>query len=158
MNDWEIPELNTHFFFRERPEAIPGDLRPIWRIGLVLLILHISSRSRRSSFGRLHVLNWALRSEEGRNALLGILKGQRSPETMVVRIEPSLNRAVDYASGEGLVQQVQGSRIELTGPGEKEAKNILKCEEIYKDEREFLYEIGKKVTERLVTELFGGEA
>ncbi len=158
MGSGLIPELNIRFIFKERPEAIPGDLRPLWRIGLVLLMLHTASRGGTSSFGRLHVLNWALRSEEGRDALLRILDGQLFPGTVVVRIEPSLNRAVDYAHGEGLVRRVEGNRIELTARGEAEAKRILGHEMLYQSEREFLGAIGKRVTENLVKRLFQGQA
>lgn len=155
MSSTTIPELDTPFVFRERPEAIPGDLRPLWRIGLVLLMLHLSSRGGKSSFGRLHVLNWAIRSEDGRRALLGILNGNLFPGTVVVRIEPSLNRAVDYAHGERLVERVQGNRIQLTNHGNAEAKGILEHEELYRNERSFLYDVSKRVTESLVKELFG---
>ena len=105
MGSITIPELDTPFVFREQPEAIPGDLRPLWRIGLVLLMLHLASRGKKSSFGRLHVLNWALRSERGQEALIGILNRKPFPGTVIVRIEPSLNRAVDFAHGERLVER-----------------------------------------------------
>lgn len=158
MRSVEIPELNTPFVFNERPESIPGDLRPMWRIGLLLLMLYMASRGSKSSFGRLHVLNWALRSDEGRDALLGILEGRLFPGTVVVRIEPSLNRAVDFAHGEGLLKKVGGDRIELTSPGEAEAKRMLEQDELFTSEREYLEQVGKKLTEKLVAELFGGQS
>ncbi len=157
MSKPEIPELNTPFVFKERPESIPGDLRPLWRIGLVLLMLYAASRGKRSSFGRLHVLNWALRSDEGRDALLGILKGQLFPGTVVVRIEPSLNRAVDFAHGEGLLKKVGGAHIVLTSHGEAEAKRLFEHKELYVSERDYLEQVGKKLTEKLVNDLFGGQ-
>lgn len=158
MSRPKIPELDTTFVFNERPESIPGDLRPLWRIGLLLLILYVASRAKKTSFGRLHVLNWALRSDEGRDALLGMLEGRLSPGTVVVRIEPSLNRAVDLAHGESLLRKVGGDRIELTPTGEAEAKRILEQNELFVSEREYLEQVGKKLTEKLVSELFGGQS
>jgi len=158
MHSVEIPELDTPFLFRDRSESIPGDLRPLWRISMLLLMLYIASRGKKSSFGRLHVLNWALRSDEGRDALLGVIDGHLLPGMVVVRIEPSLNRAVDFALGEGLVKKVGGDRIELTSTGEAEVKRILKQEELFNSEREYLEQIGKKLTEKLVSELFGRES
>ena len=152
-----IPELNIPFVFRERPEAIPGDLRPLWRIGLLLLMLYMASRGGKSSFGRLHVLNWAIRSKEGRDALLRVLEGRLYPGMVVVRIEPSLNRAVDLAHGEGLVKRVRGDRIELTARGQVEAIRILEHKKLYASEREYLNIVAKRVTEKLVTELFKGQ-
>jgi len=158
MSRIEIPALDTPFVFNERPECIPGDLRPLWRIGLLLLMLYMASRGKKSSFGRLHVLNWALRSDEGRVALLGILEGRRLPGTVVVRIEPSLNRAVDFALGELLLRKVGGDRVELTSAGEAEAKRILEQDELFVSEREYLGKVHKRLTERLVSDLFGGPA
>lgn len=158
MHRLEIPELDTQFVFNQRPESIPGDLRPLWRIGLVLLMLHMASWGKKSSFGRLHVLNWALRSDEGRDALLGILNGRLLPGTVVVRIEPSLNRAVDFAHGEGLLRRVGGDRVELTSTGEAEARRILQQDDLFANEREYLKQVGKKLTETLVAELFGGQS
>jgi len=154
MSDLRIAELETPFVFRDRPEAIPGDLRPIWRIGQVLLVLHMASRGGRSSFARLHVLNWALHSEGGRESLFGILDGQLFPGTVVIRIEPSLNRAVDYALGEDLVKLVQGDRIQLTIGGRAEAQRIMQYEGLYERERKFLHTLGKRVTEKLIVEIF----
>ncbi len=158
MSRIEIPELDTPFVFNKRPESIPGDLRPLWRIGLLLLMLYVASRGKKSSFGRLHVLNWALRSDEGRDALLGMLEGRLVPGTIVVRIEPSLNRAVDFAHGEGLLKKVGGDRIELTSTGEAEAKRLLKQGELFVSEREYLEQVGKKLTETLVTKIFRGHS
>lgn len=153
-----IRVLDTPFIFRGRPEAIPGDLRPLWRVGLVLLMLGLASRGGRSSFARLHVLNWALRTKEGRDALLSVFEGRRDPSVVVVRIEPSLNRAVDFAHGAGLLEKEKGRAISLTEPGKAKVKQILKDEYLFRSERLFLASIGKRLTEKLVNELFQGLA
>ncbi len=158
MPSVNIPELDTPFTFNERPESIPGDLRPLWRMSLLLLMLFVASRGKRSSFGRLHVLNWAIRSDEGRDALLAIVDGHLLPGTIVVRIEPSLNRAVDFAHGEKLIRKIGGDRIELTSKGESEAQRIFEQEDLLCSEREYLDQIGKKLTEKTVAELFGGKS
>jgi hypothetical protein len=54
------------FRFTRRPMAIAAELRPDWKIGAVLLILHLSSHGGKSSLRRLHILNWALRSSKNR--------------------------------------------------------------------------------------------
>jgi hypothetical protein len=74
----------------------------------------------------------------------------------MVRIEPSLNRAVDFAIAEGLVRSVGGSRIELTETGDAEAKRIVADTSLFMKEREYLSLIGKSVTETLVSQIFRG--
>lgn len=45
----------------------------------------------------------------------------------------------------------------MTSQGQAEAKKILEKEDIYLQEKEFLDAAGKRVTEKLVKELFGGQ-
>src|SRR5690606_16062641 len=101
MASINISDLVEPLIFRSRPEPIPGDLRPLWRIGIILLILDLTSRGGKSTLGRLHVLSWAVRTRETRENLLRVIREEVSPHTLIVRIEPSLNRAIDLALGEG---------------------------------------------------------
>lgn len=153
MKEVDITELNTPFIFRSRPEAIPGDFRPLWRIGILLLILFASSRGGKSSFGRLHVLNWAIRTLENRKTLIDLIEGKIKPDTIIARIEPSLNRAVDLAYGEGLIDRIS-NRISLTPHGLGIARNLYQELDIFREEKQFLEKIGKKLTEGLVQNIF----
>lgn len=154
MTTLSIPELDTPFIFESRPEAIPGDFRPLWRIGTLLLILLVASRGGKSSLVRLHVLNWAIRTPQNRQNLKNVILGKIKTEAVLVRIEPSLNRAVDLAQGEGLVCRDASSHICLTPRGKSTAETICGEPSVFAEERTFLMEIGKKVTEKLVQHLF----
>ncbi|MEK8029711.1 hypothetical protein AACH06_02665 [Ideonella sp. DXS29W] len=150
-----IPELGTEFLFRKRPVAVPGDLRPAWRIGLLVLLLKRCCRQSRSSLTRLHVLNWTIRTEGNQQALLALVGNALRPDSLVVRFDPAFNRAVDFAIGEGLVRRVDGSRIEITAAGNALAEEIGKDKEMYPAERLFMDEIRQSVTETLVESIFG---
>lgn len=154
MQDLLLSKLETSFVFKLRPEPIPGDLRPLWRIGVVLLILRLASRGARSSLGRLHVLNWAVRSKQNQKELIRLISGDISPDAIIVRIEPSLNRAIDLAQGEGLLTRISGSRLKLTKVGLERADLLIKSKEIFIKEKEFLQNIGKQLTETVTNKLF----
>ena len=117
----DIPELRSTFLFRSRPAPLPADLRPAWRIGVIVLLLKKCCRQQRTSLTRLHVLSWGLRTMEGREQLLAAVKGQLSPDALVVRFEPFLSQAVDFAMGEQLVRREGGARIVLTEAGTRRA-------------------------------------
>lgn len=152
MGDFAIPELDTPFLFRPLPEAIPGDLRPMWRIGALLLILHLASRGGQSSFGRLHVLSWALRDRQHRAMFGRLLAGDVAPDAIVVRIEPALNQAVTLAHAERLIELLDGRKARLTVSGEAAARSLAATESLFEAERGFLTSLGKRVTEKLVRE------
>jgi hypothetical protein len=151
----DIPELRTPFVFRRRPVAIPADLRPAWRIGLLVLLLKKCCRGHRTSLARLHVLSWGFRSVEGRQQLLAAVQGHLSPDSLVVRFEPFLVQAVDFALGEGLVRRDGGNKIELTPAGETLAEELESTEMAFAAEKNLMGQIRTKVTEDLVQKMFG---
>jgi hypothetical protein len=150
----DIPELKTDFLFRRRPMAIPGDLRPSWKIGLIVLWLKTCCRGGRTSLARLHVLSWGTRTEKSRSDLQAAIKGDLHPTSIIVRFDPFLNRSVDFAIGEGLIQR-SGSKIELTLDGQKLAEELEQINSVYVSEKKFISEIRQSVTETLVNNMFG---
>ena len=155
MPEIEIPELSAAFLFRRRPVAIPGDLRPAWRIGLVVQLLRKCCRGGRSTHTRLHVLSWGIRTKESRRGLQEAISGHLAPDSLIVRFEPLLNRAVDFAIGEDLVRRVGGGKIQLTGAGNALADELESTDAIYVVEKQFMDAIGQRVTEAFVTHIFG---
>ena len=149
---------DTKFVFRSQPKPIPGDLRPLWRIGAILLMLKLASWGDKSTLGRLHVLNWAIRTQENRKQLQEVIAKNITPDTIIVRVEPSLNRAIDFARGEGLIESLSGNRVHLTPNGKRAANKLLTQNDLFKNERQFLQEIGKTgLTEKTVKALFSGK-
>ena len=149
-----IPELNVPIIFRQRPISVPGDLRPAWRISLIVLLLRKCCRRGRSSLRRLHVFSWAIRDREVSIALVRAVNGEVPPDTVLVRIEPALNRAVDFAIGEGLVRRQSSDRVELTPEGKDFADSILKDTIVLGFEKQFIETIRFTVTEEFVNRMF----
>ena len=155
MASIEIPEIDVPFVFREQPTAIKGDLRPLWRMCLVVLLIRKCCRGNRTSYARLHVLNWAMLNKEDRKRLLALINDTSEPTDILVRIEPFLNTAVNYAVGEGLIKQENGNRLLLATKGVSLADKLFEMNDVFKLEKEFVAALGNKLTERLVSELFG---
>jgi len=139
--------------FKRRPMAIAAELRPDWKIGAMLLILHISSRGGKSSLRRLHILNWALRSSKNRAEFEQVREHQQPLFSFQFRFEPALGRAINLAVGEEYVEWVGGNRLQITPKGQRWVKDILKDKSVMQQEREFLERIGKDITEGIATEM-----
>ncbi|GAB2750337.1 hypothetical protein GCM10027019_31260 [Melaminivora jejuensis] len=152
---FSIPELDVDFIFRRRPVALPGDLRPTWRIGLLMLLLSQCCRQQRSSLTRLHVLNWAVRSEANYQELTALIEGRLPPDALIVRFEPAFSRAIDFAIGENLVKRVDGARVELTDNGKEFAEEILKDSSLYIPEKKLTGVLRQRASETLVDNIFG---
>jgi hypothetical protein len=156
MIEIQIPELDVPFLFRQRPMPMPADLRPAWRVAVLLLILRKCCRSGRSSFARLHVLNWAVRSPDGMQAIRKVLAGTQDPDDVLIRIEPSLNKAIQYAVAESVMTITRGDHVELTAKGIDVAEDISSAGGLLESEEVFLQEIGQRITEALVDRLLRG--
>lgn len=160
-------EIDAPFTLKPRSHAVPGDLRIMRRVSLLTLLLNTCFGSR-ASLEQLHVLNWAARSKESREAFLSFLSGAIPPDQAIVRYDPALSRALDFARYEGLIQDREqpgeaaqssqksaGYRIALTEKGHQIA-TMLKEDDYLVDEQLFLDSIGRKVTQTMIEALFVG--
>lgn len=148
----ELKELNVAFTFTRRPTPVPGDLRPVWKLALVILILHFS-RGKRSSLERLHLMSWASRTRASRYETKMWLRGASQKQELVPRIDPSLNRAVDFAIGEGLIAIKSGKSFVLTEIGDDLASEVVEYRESFTNEIEFLEEVSKFATQTRIDRL-----
>ncbi len=161
--------LDVPFTFRLRPRALPCSMRPGWRLHVLVLILN-QCRGARASIEQLHVLNWAIRTDETRQHFLQFLEGKRAPNQVIVRYDPSLSRAIDFAFAEKIVsrQEIKVESVEVTKNtkkslpyrvilaerGNRLLQQIQEADEAFTVEKAFLNSLGKKVTQEQVSALF----
>jgi hypothetical protein len=154
QTEFRIPELEADFVFRRRPFAIPADLRPTWRIGLIVLLLKNCCRGGKSSLGRLHVLSWGSRTPENQRTLRAAAQDDLPLTSILVRFDPFLDRAVDFAFGEGIVTRGDGKSVELTPTGRQLAVDLESDESLYSKEKRFIGSVRRGITEELVNRIF----
>jgi hypothetical protein len=148
--------INVPFRFKRRPLAIAPDFRKDWKIALLLLILDISSRGGKSSLKRLHVINWAVRSERHQRQFEETKDATSPLFAFKVRFEPAFSRAVEFAEAQKLIAWIEGGRVQLTQTGKTLVEAIKRNDEILKPERDFLMRVGKSVTEPGALKLLTG--
>jgi hypothetical protein len=141
------------FSFTSRPDPVAGDLRMSWGIGILLLSL-LCSHGRRGSFQKLQFLAHSVRVREGREDVRSMLRGNLRTSEISVRVEPWLNRAVNFAHGLGLVDVTKGKSVTLTERGREVANAINANKDIFVEERTFLAEVTKKLTEAQLTKIW----
>ena len=150
-----VESIKTGFVFRSRPDPLPPDMRPEWRIAVLLLALLKCGWGGKMTLKKAHVLNWAVRGPVARDKLLRMIKGDRQLEDVVVRFDPAFNRALDFAVGERLVslqKKTTGLIIELSSEGKKLAEGIEKIDDCLNAERAFFDSI-RKIPQEKIEEL-----
>lgn len=133
--------------FNRKPESIPASSRPFYRIVLLLLVLRLNCRSNTSSFLKLQFFNWLLKDPFLRQHAQERIDSERVYSLSRIHFDPAVNLSLRYALAENLVLTTDNGKTELTEKGIKLVDLVLEDETILKDEKEFLKEIGKKVTE-----------
>jgi hypothetical protein len=132
--------LDRPFVFRERPSAASADLRSVWRLPVVVLMVG-ACRQKRATPKQLHVLNWGLRSSEGHGLLAGFIEG-------------SLDRAVALARGFGLLDW-RGRYWELTELGWQTLETLAAEEGTLVAEKEALASLPGPLSQAAVERLLG---
>lgn len=123
--------------FSRRPTSVPPDIRPEWRLPLLLLLVH-QCRAKQASREQLHVLNSAVLNAGSRVALTAALSGRLAPQVPMVQYEPALDRAIDRCIGLGLLRMNTTARIQLTESGQAVVDALESNTELFTREREFL--------------------
>jgi hypothetical protein len=137
------------FTFRRRPTSVPPDIRPEWRIPLLLLMIR-SCRGQVASREQLHVLNSAILSAGSRHALLAAFGGQLAPRSPALQFEPAFDRALDRGLGLGLMTMNQQGRLQLTDLGRSIAAAVDADDRLFTAERELLASLPRSLSQAAV--------
>ena len=152
--------IEVDFTFRVRPEPLPAELRPGWRIMLLLLMISRCGHGGAMSLKKAHLVCSASRSEDNRNMLLRMLVGDRQLDDVAVRFDPSLNRAIDYAIAERLVLALVRSGtcvLKITPEGDRMVKALLETSDCMQVEKSFAEELRGKLSNEKVEEILNWE-
>jgi hypothetical protein len=118
---WSLPT------FRAGARPIPADMRAVWRIAVLVLML-AKCRARTASIKQLHILNWALRNPNAWPAFQRAYIGKPHPEDATLRFDPTLDRTIDRAIGDRLVEWTANGRLRLTSDGDVFGELLHKSE------------------------------
>lgn len=137
----------TQLKFTRRPTPVLPDHRPLYKIAQVLLILS-ESRGRKSSLPRLHLFNWALKSEQRMQMLREAVKQDRL-SLPTWGFDPALAIALRFAVAEHLIAQIANG-YQLEEKGRRFIEAALSDQDILQDEKAVMSEVGKGITEKMV--------
>ena len=134
--------------FSQRPIPIPAEYRPMYKIGLLVLILKLCCRGDRTNLLKLHLFSWALTSEKNMQKLRDYINSNFQTEMSVWGIEPALNRGLQLAVADGICEIIDGKSYKLTEKGLKFYEIINEDIDLFSIEKSFLSFIGKsKITD-----------
>jgi hypothetical protein len=137
---------NAAIVFQRRPASVPPDVRPEWRIPLLLLLVQ-KCRARTASREQLHMLSSAILSDGSRRALVASLASRFLPDLPLVQYEPALDRAIDRCIGLELLSVTAGGRLTLTANGSAIIDAIDQSDDVLEHERSLLAQLPDHLTQ-----------
>lgn len=147
----ETPLEYTDIVFNAKPDAVPYNYRISYKVTQLCLIMRICGRGDVCSLIKLHMISFALISQENMRKLVDFADGIGSAP--IVRFDPSVNRALTYAIGYVLIKRQQNAKYKLTDRGKQLAEQIKVVGDLMVIEIGDLNLLAKKLTERKVEEI-----
>ena len=134
--------------------SIPIEMRPLWRIGLLIASIGtLGGEKRYLSVKKANMLVWMLirqnRWDQYENYLYG-----RSMDLPLVSTDTATYKAVELALAKGLINLDSG-RLHISDTG-MELYHLLVVNDIMSNEMSFLENVGKKLTDKKVRAITEG--
>ncbi len=150
---FNIEELSKDgIIFEEKPDAIPYNYRISYKISIICLLIYECCGRKGCSLIKMHIIASALADSRFRRKLIKFINSHLQYE-FVVRFDPALNRALEYALADELIVQQGNGTYKLTVKGKQLAKEIAEDKEILCDEKDILSEISLNLTEERIKDI-----
>jgi hypothetical protein len=143
---------NIYISFTEREMPLYVNYRPMYKVSQILLILHFNGYAGKASLLKLHLFSWALKSYDNLNILKDFVTSNYQDKLEFFGIESTLNRALNLAYAEKLVDFDKGN-YKLLEKGRKFVEQINEDETLFVNETQVLKLIGKKIPEKIINGL-----
>lgn len=147
--DKKIDLTKDGIVFDAKPDAIPFNYRISYKISLLCMIIKLCCGRRGCSLIKLHIIATAISDLEYKQKLEKYLKTHIEKE-FVVRFEPALNRALEYALADNFIVQQANGTYKLTDKGKELTSKIIDDKTIFTHEKIILEEISSDLTEEKI--------
>ena len=151
----KINLIKEGIVFDAKPDAIPFNYRISYKVSLICMIIKVCCGRRGCSLVKMHMIATAVSDREYEEKLKRYLQTQ-IPGTFVIRFEPSLNRALEYALADGFIAQQVNGTYKLIDRGKVLVKEIQNDDAIFRYEKKVLEEIQCDLTEEKSKSLMEG--
>lgn len=137
----------------DKPYPVPIELRPLWRICLILICIEqVGGEKRYLSVGKVNILVWMLIRKARWSEYEEFLTG-RSEDIPFVSADTATYKAVEFAIAKEFVKLEEG-KLHITEAG-IEVCGILSRNEVMSEELDFLADFGRKLTDSKIKRITG---
>lgn len=147
-----IPEGIAGIEFTSRPDPVPYNYRITYKVAQICLILHMLVKNGGCSFVKMQMVSTALTSSYDMNQLMLFANGDL-PDYSIIKFDPSVNYAIQYALVEGLMITQKDGKLKLTDRGKQYCEAIMEDTNLLLSEKKELQQLVGKVSEKEILSL-----
>ncbi len=135
-----------------KPIAVPYNYRIMYKITqLLLIVYYCCSRRKGCSLEKLHMISTALTSEKDYERLISFIDGRMN--IIIIRFDPTVNRAVTLALAENLLYRQSNGLFKLSVKGKEFVDEMDKNKTLMVREKELMNIISTNLTEERINGL-----
>lgn len=143
--DLEIENIQ----FKNKKIPISAEMRPLFRITRLMLVLEYASRSNASSLLKLQLFDWAFQDKERYKLIENFIVDSYFP---IIKFDPFVIKAINYGLALRLIETNSNQKFILSYKG-REWLSRVKEQNVFKDEINLLNVVKKSITESKIIEL-----
>lgn len=141
--------------FDAKPDAVPYNYRITYKVSIICLMIYKCCGRKGCSLVKMHIIASALYDNRFYEILMRFLNTD-SWRSFIVRFDPALNRALEYALADKIIIQQANGAYKLTQEGRALASEISSNEDLLLGEKRVLENISVKLSEDRINELLEG--
>lgn len=143
----QMISIDNDIIFDQKAKAVPYNYRVSYKVSQLCFMMYICCRKQTCSITKLHILSTCLLSENEFRKVLRICNEDANIVPPVIRYDPAVTLALQFAIADGFISQQTNQKISLTDKGKKLALEIDINDTLMIKEKQVLCEIKKKLTD-----------
>lgn len=143
--------MDFDVIFDAKAVAVPYNYRTSYKVSLVCLIIDLSCIRGGCSSTKIHMINVALNDINVRKDIERLIKGNYLSESIPLRFDPTVNRAINYALGDKLISRQGNGYFKLTATGKLLTEKIKSDKSLMITEKDYLSSINGKLSEQIIS-------
>lgn len=147
-----IPDGIKDIEFSQRPDPVPYNYRISYKVAQICLILDLAVKKGGCSFQLIQIVATALTTDFDMIQLKLFIDG-KMPDYSIIKYDPAVNYALQFAIAERLIVQQNNGKLKLTEIGKHFCKSIMEDNSLLIEEKKSLTALRGKITENAIQDL-----
>ncbi|MDD9320604.1 hypothetical protein M0O54_10815 [Acinetobacter lactucae] len=140
--------------FRNKPYPLAIEMRPLWRICLVILIIkNMIIKNRATDLKKLNILLWMTIKHQNRQIFERFLLDKNAPIPFISSDQANYV-AIELAFNKDFIKLSYDEKIYLTSKSEH-LYNLIIENNLFKDEIDFMSNFGYRLTQKNIDKIIG---